>query len=85
MKKQMNLISALLHLNHNCGIVKFLDKNFVTIQFLDVDDITKIGTKFYNHLIEFEYLKQENMCYPDDIVAVIRFVDLDLDQIKNMK
>ena len=71
--------------HYQYGKFKFVDKNDKLIQITDLYDLPNVSTNFYNCTVLYEELLPYNNPYKDEIVATIKFVDYDLNELKRMK
>lgn len=84
---KLTLITVLLYnIHHRNGKIKFLDKDNITFQIVDVRDIANINQAFYNCEVEYkEHISVENAYYNDNIVATIQFTNYTINQLKKLK
>lgn len=79
------LADVLLHrAKHQYGIIHFYDKNETLFQEINVRSLSNIGQSFYNCKVEYEELKPTDNPYLNVVVANIRFIDYDVNQLKQM-
>lgn len=69
---------------HQYGKIKFLDKNNLLLFEMFVKNTFKISPAFYNYSVEYEELVPTNNAHLNELVAIVRFVDLTDEQIKRM-
>lgn len=71
--------------HYQYGKFKFIDKNDAVIQVMDVDNLPRVSTDFYECTVIYEELLPYSNPYKDEIVATIKFVDYDLADLKKIK
>lgn len=84
---KLTLISVLLYnIQHRNGKIKFLDKDNVVFQMVDVKDVANISPAFYNCEVKYkQHIPVENAYYSDDIVATVCFTNRAINQLKRLK
>lgn len=84
---KLTLITVLLYnIQHRNGKIKFLDKDNVVFQIVDVRDVANINQAFYNYDVEYkEHIPVENAYYNDDIVATVQFTNHTINELKKIR
>lgn len=63
----------IVKLNHQYGLVRFVDKNDTVIQTISVDMLPDVSTNLYSEIVEYNELLPTNNPYRDEVVACIKF------------